>query len=84
MKEAYRLTRKDGAPGIDGVTADDYATNLDAESARPPLISRCDGKTVFVDAPDASVFELIAYTKGNPGKISFGTNADQLETLQEL
>jgi RNA-directed DNA polymerase len=23
-------TRKDGAPGIDGVTADDYATNLDA------------------------------------------------------
>jgi retron-type reverse transcriptase len=30
MKEAYRLTRKDGAPGIDGVTADDYAKNLDA------------------------------------------------------
>ena len=30
MKEAYRLTRKDGAPGIDGVTADEYATNLEA------------------------------------------------------
>jgi RNA-directed DNA polymerase len=30
MQEAYRLTRKDGVPGIDGVTADDYATNLDA------------------------------------------------------
>ena len=30
IKEAYRLTRKDGAPGIDGVTADDYATNLEA------------------------------------------------------
>ena len=30
MKEAYRLTRKDGAPGIDDVTADDYAINLDA------------------------------------------------------
>jgi hypothetical protein len=29
MKEAYRLTRKDGAPGIDGVTADEYATNLE-------------------------------------------------------
>jgi len=29
MKEAYRLTRKDGAPGIDGVTAADYATNLE-------------------------------------------------------
>jgi RNA-directed DNA polymerase len=30
MQEAYRLTRKDGAPGVDGVTADDYAANLDA------------------------------------------------------
>src|SRR5258705_9447453 len=29
MQKAYRLTRKDGAPGIDGVTADDYAINLD-------------------------------------------------------
>jgi hypothetical protein len=25
MREAYRLTRKDGAPGIDGVTAAEYA-----------------------------------------------------------
>jgi len=24
MREAYRLTRKDGAPGIDGVMAEDY------------------------------------------------------------
>jgi group II intron reverse transcriptase/maturase len=30
MREAYRLTRKDGAPGIDGVTAEDYAANLEA------------------------------------------------------
>ena len=30
MKEAYRLARKDGAPGIDGATADDYAINLEA------------------------------------------------------
>ena len=29
MKEAYRLTRKDGAPGIDGVTANEYANNLE-------------------------------------------------------
>jgi RNA-directed DNA polymerase len=28
MKEAYRLTRKDGATGIDGVTATDYEANL--------------------------------------------------------
>ena len=31
MQEAYRLTRKDGAPGIDGVMADDYAINLEAK-----------------------------------------------------
>ena len=30
MKEAWRLTRKDGAPGIDGMTAADYAKNLEA------------------------------------------------------
>ena len=30
LKEAYRLTRKDGAPGIDGVMAADYAQNLEA------------------------------------------------------
>jgi hypothetical protein len=31
MREAYRLTRKDGAPGIDGVTAADYEANLEAK-----------------------------------------------------
>jgi len=30
MKEAWRLTRKDGAPGIDGMTAVEYAKNLEA------------------------------------------------------
>ena len=30
LKEAYRLTRKDGASGVDGVTAADYAENLEA------------------------------------------------------
>ena len=30
MKEAYRLTRKTGAPGIDGVTAAEYEANLEA------------------------------------------------------
>jgi RNA-directed DNA polymerase len=30
MNEAHRLTRKDGAPGIDGVTATDYEANLEA------------------------------------------------------
>src|ERR1700759_1806813 len=30
MLEAYHLTRKDGAPGIDGMTATDYEAKLDA------------------------------------------------------
>ena len=30
LREANRLTRKDGAPGIDGVTAAEYAQNLEA------------------------------------------------------
>src|ERR1700694_835442 len=30
MREAYWLTRKDGATGIDGVTASDYEANLEA------------------------------------------------------
>ena len=30
MMEAYRLTRKDGASGIDGVTAAEYEVNLEA------------------------------------------------------
>ena len=29
MREAYRRTRKDGAPGVDGQTADEYAKNLE-------------------------------------------------------
>jgi hypothetical protein len=29
MLEAYHLTRKDGAPGIDGMTAADYEANLE-------------------------------------------------------
>jgi RNA-directed DNA polymerase len=30
MREAYELTRKDGATGIDGVTATEYEANLEA------------------------------------------------------
>ena len=29
LKEAYRLTRKNGAPGVDKVTAKEYAKNFD-------------------------------------------------------
>jgi RNA-directed DNA polymerase len=34
MQEAYRLTRKDGAPGIDGVMADDYCATIWMRTAR--------------------------------------------------
>jgi group II intron reverse transcriptase/maturase len=33
LTEAFRRTRKDGAPGIDGVTADGYAADLEANLA---------------------------------------------------
>jgi RNA-directed DNA polymerase len=33
LKEAYRRTRKDGAPGVDGTTADEYAARLDEHLA---------------------------------------------------
>ena len=35
MREAYRLTRKDGAAGIDGVTAADYEQELKANLLDP-------------------------------------------------
>jgi group II intron reverse transcriptase/maturase len=33
MREAYRLTRKSGAPGVDGMTAVEYERNLEANLA---------------------------------------------------
>jgi hypothetical protein len=55
MKEAYRLTRKDGAPGIDGVTAATYEVNLEGNSpGRQPVqltrmsAIRCAGSAVKV------------------------------------
>ena len=34
LREAYRRTRKDGAPGVDGQTAEEYAADLDANLER--------------------------------------------------
>ena len=35
LKEAYRRTRKDASPGVDGVTAKEYAENLDENLENP-------------------------------------------------
>ena len=37
LREAYRRTRKDGAPGVDRQTAEEYAAELEVE---PPLAAR--------------------------------------------
>jgi RNA-directed DNA polymerase len=34
LKEAYRRTRKDGAVGVDGVTAEDYERDLEGNLQR--------------------------------------------------
>ena len=67
MKEAFRLTRKDGAPGIDGLTAEEYETQLEgnlrslleraksgeyrAPAVRRVHIPKGDGKTRPIGIP---------------------------------
>ena len=34
LKEAYRRTRKDGAVGVDGVTAEEYEQDLEAQPSK--------------------------------------------------
>jgi RNA-directed DNA polymerase len=45
MREAYRLTRKDGAVGIDGVDAETYEANLDANLQE--LLNKAKSGTYF-------------------------------------
>jgi RNA-directed DNA polymerase len=60
MLEAYRLTRKDGAPGIDGVTAAGYEANLEANLS--DLVERIKSgryhappvRRAFIPKPDGS------------------------------
>ena len=43
LKEAYRRTRKDGAAGVDGVTAEEYQQDLEANL--PSLLYRAKSGT---------------------------------------
>ena len=81
MREAYRLTRKDGAPGIDGVTAADYAENLEAnlldlldriKSGRyqAPPVRRAYIPKAMMDRVGPSVFQL-SRTRYVRGRLSW-------------
>jgi hypothetical protein len=43
MYEAYRVTRKDGAVGIDGENAEAFAEELEGNLPRPPGLANLSG-----------------------------------------
>ena len=94
MMEAYRLTRKDGAPGIDGVTAAEYEVNLD-KPASPDLAERL-LRGVVIDGKRASAARVrrisakrlqIVLTQGLNRQIRrmldrFGLHAKRLQRIR--
>jgi group II intron reverse transcriptase/maturase len=73
MKEAYRQTRKDGAPGIDGATAADYEVNL--ESNLVDLLERI--KSGRYKAPPVRRV-YIAKADGSPRPLGIPTFEDKV------
>ena len=70
LKEAYRRTRKDGAAGVDGVTADEYEQDLEDV---PEEIKK-EMKFVFVDTVDDVIKSALeAAKKSSPTKSSSRT-----------
>lgn len=73
LREAYRRTRKDSAPGIDGVTAAQYAEHLD-ENLRDLHERLCSGQ---YQAPPVKRHWL-AKADGSQRAIGLPTFADKI------
>jgi len=67
LREAYRLTRKDAAPGVDKVTAKEYAKDLEAnlgdlhERLRLNLYVAPPGERVWIDKEGGKKRPIILY-----------------------
>ena len=82
MREAYRLTRKDGASGIDGVTAAEYAQNLETnlsdlleriKSGRyyAPPVRRCTSPRAMEPDPFGPLAFQPSRTRSHKGRLSW-------------
>ncbi len=74
LREAYRLTRKNGATGIDGVTATQYAENLEANLS--DLLERM--KSGLYKAPPVRRVHIPKDDKGNTRPIGIPTFEDKV------
>lgn len=74
LREAYRRTRKDGAPGVDGTTAADYARNL--EENLQGLLDRM--KSGLYYAPSVKRVHIPKDDKGNTRPIGIPTFEDKV------
>ncbi|MDC0747406.1 reverse transcriptase domain-containing protein [Polyangium mundeleinium] len=74
LREAYRRTRKDGATGIDGQTADEYAVNLE-ENLRT-LLERA--KSGAYRAPPVRRVHIPKGTEGETRPIGIPTFEDKV------
>ena len=74
LMEAFRRTRKDGAPGVDGQTAADYAVDLEANLL--DLLNRV--KTGRYRAPAVRRVHIPKDDRGNTRPIGIPTFEDKL------
>jgi RNA-directed DNA polymerase len=74
LREAYRLTRKDGAPGVDGTTAADYAQDLEGNLEN--LLDRM--KSGLYRAPAVRRVHIPKDDKGNTRPLGIPTFEDKV------